>query len=241
MTILYSRWNRFFRYNRFQWSYFLRDRVVSVAHRASTGLHEWVIITSMLEEDECMGTISLSFMNLFIGRPFATTATNKTFSPKLVGSKSFDLTLLKPNRERWGCDLRKQRGSTKAFRDFVRSVNRQIHARPFAGIVDWRVSEDRQSDWTKDNQVRRWSRPSTINSTAAVDISLPRPLASHAIRYFNTRDKMLPSVADGHPCRDAISPRFCRSLTSWIDHHTAEDTPHREITSTSRASSRYHL
>jgi len=85
---------------------------------------------------------------------------------------------------------------------------------------------DRWSDWTKDNGARRCSRPSTINSTAAVDISPSR--ASHAIRYFNTRDEMLPSVVDSYPCRDAFLPSIS-SITDILDRSPhCRGHPHRE-------------
>jgi len=87
---------------------------------------------------------------------------------------------------------------------------------------------DRCSDWAKDNVAKRCSRPSTINSTAAVDISPPRLLASYAIRYFNTRDEILPSVVDGYPYRDAFPPSIS-SITDILDRSLhCRGHPHRE-------------
>lgn len=66
-------------------------------------------------------------------------------------------------------------------------------------------------------------------------ISRHRPAASHAIRYFSTRDETLPlpfrdrsssaviRVAMFLPRWQLPSRQFRRSLTSSIDHHTAKD------------------
>lgn len=100
------------------------------------------------------------------------------------------------------------------------------HGHRFALRRDHRLENVGSSIGLSEGQ--RCSRPSTINSTAAVDISPPRPLASHAIRYFNTRDETLPSVVDGYPRRDAF-PSSISSITDILARSPhCRGHPHRE-------------